>query len=517
MSTMREKIEQLRELREKVKLGGGVKRIESQHKKGKLTARERLALFFDPGTFRELDSFMLHRCTDFGVDKTKIPGDAVVTGYGLVNGRLVFAYAQDFTVLGGSLGEVCAQKICKVMDLAMQNGAPIVGFNDSGGARIQEGVLSLSGYGEIFYRNTIASGVIPQIAAIMGPCAGGAVYSPGIMDFTFMVENTSYMFITGPQVIKEVTSEEVSFEDLGGASVHTSKSGVAHFTAKSDEECIDMIKKLLSYLPSNNLEEPPYVEPTEETHRLIPELEDIVPVESTKPYDMKEVINYVVDKGSFFEVQPNFAPNIIVGFARIAGKVVGIVANQPKEAAGTLDINASVKAARFVRFCDSFNIPIVTFVDVPGFLPGVNQEHDGIIRHGAKLLYAYSEATVPKITVIVRKAYGGAYIVMGSRHLRADFVFAWPTAEVAVMGPQGAVNILYRKQLAEVDNPEEERKRLIDEYTAKFANPYKPAEYGFVDQIIEPAETRIHINDALEALKNKRANLPPKKHGNIPL
>ncbi len=517
MSTMKEKIEKLRQLKEQAKQGGGVARIEKQHAGGKLTARERLQLFFDPGTFREIDTFVMHQVSDFGLDKKKFLGDSVVTGYGLVNGRLVYAYAQDFTVLGGSLSLAASNKICKVMDLALENGAPIVGFNDSGGARIQEGVLSLAGYGEIFYRNTISSGVIPQIAVIMGPCAGGAVYSPGIMDFVFMVDGTSYMFITGPNVIKEVTSEEISFDELGGAKVHSVKSGVANFVASSDEEAILMVKKLLSYLPSNNLDNPPVIENMDDPSRLVPQLEELVPVESNKPYDMKKLIKEIVDDGDFFEVNKDYAKNIITCFARMGGRTVGIVANQPKESAGTLDINASVKAARFVRYCDAFNIPIVTLVDVPGFLPGVNQEHDGIIRHGSKLLYAYSEATVPKVTVIIRKSYGGAYIVMGSRHLRADFVFAWPTAEIAVMGPQGAVNILYGKQLKESKNLEEDRKKLIDEYTEKFANPYKAAEYGFIDDVIEPAHTRIVIIDALNSLINKRKSMPAKKHGNIPL
>ncbi len=511
------KIRKLRELREEARQGGGPERVARQHAKGKLTARERIELLLDKGSFRELDMFVTHRTTDFGLDKQKFLGDGVVTGYGTINGRLVFVFSQDFTVLGGSLGEAHAQKICKVLDLAMKNGAPVIGINDSGGARIQEGVISLAGYADIFLRNTLASGVIPQISLIMGPAAGGAVYSPAITDFIIMVKNTSYMFITGPEVVKAVTHEEVTFEELGGAWTHATKSGVAHFAAENEEDAIFLAQTLLSYLPQNNLEDPPIRSTTDDPLRMAPELDTIVPANPNKPYDIKEVIRHIVDDGIFFEVHEHYAQNIVVGFAHLGGQPVGIVANQPAVLAGVLDIDASVKAARFVRFCDAFNIPIVTFVDVPGFMPGVNQEHGGIIRHGAKLLYAYAEATVPKLTVITRKAYGGAYDVMSSKHLRGDINLAWPSAEIAVMGPEGAVNIIFRRQLAQAEDPEAERARLVAEYRAKFANPYVAASRGFIDDVIVPRETRPRLINALEMLRNKRDTNPPKKHGNIPL
>ncbi len=511
------KIEHLRKLREQARMGGGPERIAKQHAKGKLTARERLELLLDRGSFRELDMFVTHRTTDFGLDKQKFLGDGVVTGYGTINGRLVYVFSQDFTVLGGSLGEAHAQKICKVLDLAMKNGAPVIGINDSGGARIQEGVISLAGYADIFLRNTLASGVIPQISIVMGPAAGGAVYSPAITDFIIMVKNTSYMFITGPEVVKAVTHEEVTFEELGGAWIHATKSGVAHFAAENEEDAIFLAQTLLSYLPQNNLEDPPARPTSDDPLRTDPELDTIIPDSPTKPYDMKEIIRRVVDDGIFFEVHEHFAQNIVVGFAHLGGQSVGIVANQPAVLAGVLDIDASVKAARFVRFCDAFNIPIVTFVDVPGFMPGTAQEHGGIIRHGAKLLYAYAEATVPKVTVITRKAYGGAYDVMASKHLRADINLAWPSAEIAVMGPEGAVNIIFRKQIAQAEDPEAEKARLVAEYRAKFANPYIAASRGFIDDVIEPHETRPRLINALEMLRNKRDTNPPKKHGNIPL
>ena len=515
--SIEEKLETLQRLREQARLGGGPDRIARQHAKGKLTARERLELLLDKGSFRELDMFVTHRFSDFGLDKQRYLGDGVVTGYGTINGRLVFVYAQDFTVLGGSLGEAHAQKICKIMDLAMKNGAPVIGISDSGGARIQEGVVSLAGYADIFLRNTLASGVIPQISLIMGPAAGGAVYSPALTDFVIMVKNTSYMFITGPEVVKAVTHEEVTFEELGGAWVHATKSGVAHFAAENEEDAIFLAQQLLSYLPQNNMEDPPMRPTSDDPLREDPELDHIVPDNPNKPYDMKDVIRRVVDDGIFFEVHEHFAQNIIVGFAHLGGMVVGIVANQPAVLAGVLDIDASVKAARFVRFCDAFNIPLVTFVDVPGFMPGTHQEHGGIIRHGAKLIYAYAEATVPKVTVITRKAYGGAYDVMSSKHLRGDINFAWPTAEIAVMGPEGAVNIIFRRQIAEAADPDAERARLVAEYRAKFANPYVAASRGFVDDVIEPRTTRPRLINALEMLRNKRDTNPPKKHGNIPL
>lgn len=512
-----EKLQLLRDKKESLKLGGGQKRIDKQHSSGKLTARERLNLLFDENTFVEIDAFVKHRCVNFSMEKQDAPGEGVITGYGKVNGRLVYAYAQDFTVVGGSLGEMHAKKICKVQDLALKMGCPIVGLNDSGGARIQEGIDALAGYGDIFFRNTLSSGVIPQICAIMGPCAGGAVYSPALMDFIYMVDQTSQMFITGPQVIKTVTGEDVSSEELGGANTHNATSGVAHFIAQNDEECIQSIKTLLSYLPSNNSEKPFTVECSDDPNRLTPILESIIPEGSGKPYDMKEVIYEIVDDAEFYEVQPSYAPNIITGFARINGESIGIIASQPKVMAGCLDINASDKAARFIRSCDGFNIPIVTLVDVPGFLPGTSQEYGGIIRHGAKMLYAYSEATVPKITLITRKAYGGAYIAMSSKHLGADIVMAWPSAEIAVMGPDGAANIVFKNEIKNSTNPNETRTEKIKEYTNEFATPYKAAERGYIDDVIEPASTRIRIADALDTLSSKREDRQPKKHGNIPL
>ncbi|MFB6234379.1 MAG: acyl-CoA carboxylase subunit beta [Halopenitus sp.] len=514
---MEDRIEELRERREEARKGGGEDRIESQHEKGKMTARERIDYFLDDDTFHEFDQFRTHRNHKFGMEENQIPGDGVVTGYGEVNGRKVFVFAHDFTVFGGSLGEVFAEKVCKVMDKAMDVGAPVIGLNDSAGARIQEGVASLGGFAEIFRRNTEASGVIPQISSIMGPCAGGAVYSPAITDFTFMVKDTSHMFITGPDVIETVTGEEVTFEELGGAVTHTSTSGVAHFAEESEEDALDNIRRLLSYLPQNNVEDPPRVEPWDDPERADEELEDIVPNAPRKPYDMKNVIERVVDEGSFFEVQENFAKNIVVGFARLDGRSVGVVANNPRVNAGTLDIESSQKGARFVRFCDSFNIPIVTFEDVPGFMPGTDQEHNGIIRHGAKLLYAFSEATVPLLTVITRKAYGGAYCVMSSKHIGGDVNYAWPTAEIAVMGPKGAVNVLYREELEEADDPDARRQELIDEYREEFANPYSAADRGFIDDVIEPTETRERLINDLEMLSGKRESLPEKKHGNIPI
>ncbi len=514
---MKEKITILEKKEKEAEAGGGEARIKKQHEIGKLTARERIDLLLDKNTLVELDKFVVHRCTDFGMESKKFLGDGVVTGYGKVDGRQVFVYAQDFTVFGGSLGMVHGKKICKVMDLAMQVGVPIIGLNDSGGARIQEGVESLGGYGEIFCRNVLASGVVPQISAIMGPCAGGAVYSPAITDFTVMVENTSYMFITGPDVIKAVTHEEVNSEELGGAMVHNSKSGVAHFAVDDDKECILLIKELLSFLPSNNMEDPPRESTDDPSDRRATALRAIVPENPNKPYDIKEVITAVVDVGYFFEVQEHYAQNIVIGFARMAGRVIGIVGNQPNFLAGCLDIDASVKAGRFVRFCDCFNIPILTFEDVPGFLPGTSQEWGGIIKHGAKLLYAYSEATVPRVTVITRKAYGGAYDVMSSKHVRGDIIMAYPTAEIAVMGSDGAVNIISRNQIAQAEDPEAERARLIEEYKERFANPYRAADLGFVDEVIRPEDTRPRVISAFEMLDGKRQTNPPKKHGNIPL
>jgi propionyl-CoA carboxylase beta chain len=510
-------IAKLEDLEARALQGGGADRIERQHKQGKLTARERVDLLCDPGSFVELDKFVTHRCSDFGTGDHKILGDGVVTGYGLVGGRQVFIFAQDFTVFGGSLSGAYASKICKVMDLAMKVGAPVIGLNDSGGARIQEGVVSLAGYADIFTRNVLASGVIPQISAIMGPCAGGAVYSPAMTDFIFMVESTSYMFITGPDVIKTVTHEDVSKEDLGGATTHATRSGVAHLACPDEQHCIDSIRRLLSYLPQNNAEDPPVVETKDKADREDRALDTLIPLDPSKPYDIKQVITRVVDDGQFFELQPDNAKNIVIGFARIDGRSVGVVANQPAHLAGCLDIGASIKGARFVRFCDCFNIPLVTFVDVPGFLPGTEQEYGGIIKHGAKLLYAYVEATVPKVTVITRKAYGGAYDVMASKHVRADINFAYPTAEIAVMGPDGAVNIVYKDQLQNASDPVAAKAAYVAEYRHKFANPYYAAELGYIDEVIRPRETRAKLARALKMLRNKRETNPPKKHGNIPL
>ncbi len=512
-----DKLTELQYRRNIINNGGGEAAIKKQHDSNKLTARERINLLLDAGSFVEVDAFVTHRCTEFGMDKKEAPGEGVVTGYGTVDGRLVYVYAQDFTVIGGSLGEMHAKKICKILDMAVKMGAPVVGMNDSGGARIQEGVDALAGFGEIFTRNTLASGVIPQICAIMGPCAGGAVYSPAIMDYIFMVEDTSQMFITGPQVVSSVTGEQITAQELGGAAAHSEKSGVAHFTAPTDEECIAKIKELLSYLPSNNLEEAPELIPTDPINRLSEKLSTIVPDEATKAYDVKDVIAEIVDNGAFFEVQGAFAKNIVVGYARMNGRTVGIVANQPKVMSGSLDVKSSQKAARFVRFCDAFNIPIVTLTDVPGYFPGVSQEHDGIIRHGAKLLYAYCEATVPKINVILRKAYGGAYIAMSSKHVGADVVMAWPTAEVAVMGPEGAANIIFKKDIAESADPIAARAEKIQEYRNKFSSPYEAAKRGYIDDVIEPDSTRPRIIAALEMLDSKRESRPAKKHGNIPL
>lgn len=513
---IKDKIEALQDKKNRLELGGGPESIEKQHKAGKLTARERLDLLFDDDSFVEIDAFVETRAVDFEMQKKKVPGDGVITGYGMINGRLVFVAAQDFTVIGGSLGEMHAKKITKVMDMALKMGAPFISINDSGGARIQEGIDSLFGFGEIFYRNTLASGVIPQISVIMGPCAGGAVYSPAITDFVFMVEQTSYMFITGPEVIKSVTGEEVSFERLGGAEVHNSISGVAHFRSASEQECIDDIKRLISYLPDNNMTEcPSYL--TDDMSYNINELNNIVPDDGNKPYNVKDVIVRVVDYGDFFEIQQHFAQNIVIGFGRLSGKTIGIIANQPMFMAGVLDVNAADKAARFVRFCDAFNIPVVTFTDVPGYLPGVGQEHSGVIRHGAKLLYAFSEATVPKVNIILRKAYGGAYIAMNSKHLGADMAFAWPSAEIAVMGAEGAANIVFRKEISSAADPAEERKKKIEEYREKFSNPYVAAARGYIDDVIQPSETRFRLAKALEMLSNKRESRPPKKHGNIPL
>jgi methylmalonyl-CoA decarboxylase alpha subunit len=511
------KIEDLRKRKETIMMGGGAKRIDKQHASGKLTARERINLLFDEGTFVEIDAFVKHRCTNFGMEKTEAPGEGVVTGYGMVDGRVVYAFAQDFTVIGGSLGEMHAAKICKTLDNAMKVGAPVVGLNDSGGARIQEAVDALSGYAKIFYRNTIASGVIPQISVIMGPCAGGAVYSPGITDFIFMVDQTSKMFITGPQVIKTVTGEEVSAEQLGGAMTHNSVSGVAHQMASTDEECIAEVRRLLSYLPSNNMEIAPVFETQDDINKIVPELDTLLPDNPNKAYDMFDIIRNIVDDGDYFEVLPHFAKNIITCFARINGRSVGIIANQPKFLAGCLEINASDKAARFIRTCDAFNIPLLNIVDVPGFLPGTTQEYGGIIRHGAKMLYAYSEATVPKVTMIVRKAYGGSYIAMCCKELGADVVLAWPSAEIAVMGPQGAANIIFRNDIKNSENPQETRAKKIAEYTQEFATPYKAAERGYVDDVIEPNASRPRLVDAFNMLMSKRETRPAKKHGNIPL
>jgi len=514
---MDSKIEQLRQMREQARLGGGQKRIERQHERGKMTARERVEKLLDPGTFRELDMFVTHRATGFGIEEQKYLSDSVVTGWGQIDGRLVYVFSQDFTVFGGSLSEVHAEKVCKIMDLAMKNGAPVIGLNDSGGARIQEGVVSLAGYAHIFLRNVLASGVVPQISAILGPCAGGAVYSPAMTDFILMTKQTSHMFITGPEVIEAVTREKVTFEELGGAMTHASKSGVAHFAAEDEEHCLGLIRQLLSYIPQNNLEDPPFVPTADPEDRMDEALKTIIPDSPTKAYDMREIIRHVVDDGRFLEVHEHWAQSIIVGFARLGGYSVGIVAQQPMVLAGVLDIDSSRKGARFVRFCDAFNIPVITFVDVPGFLPGVAQEHGGIIVNGAKLLYAYCEATVPKITIITRKAYGGAYDVMSSKHIRGDVSYAWPTAEIAVMGPEGAVNIVFRKEIAAAEDPAAERARLIEEYREQFANPYIAAARGYVDDVIEPQETRPRLIEALKMLQNKRDANPPKKHGNIPL
>jgi len=515
--TIDPRIQKLREMRSQAQLGGGQVRIDRQHAKGKLTARERIERLVDRGTFRELDAFVAHRTVGFGVEEQKYLGDSVVTGWGQIDGRPVYIFSQDFTVFGGSLGEVHAEKVCKIMDLAMKNGAPVIGLNDSGGARIQEGVVSLAAYAYVFLRNVLASGVVPQISAVLGPCAGGAVYSPAMTDFILMVKNTSFMHITGPDVIKAVTREEVTSEELGGAMVHNAKSGVAHFAAEDEEDCFYQIRKLLSYLPQNNMEDPPFVPTDDPADRMDEALDSLVPDNPNRPYNMKDVIHRVVDDGDFFEVQEHWAQNIIIGFARLGGFSVGIVAQQPMFLAGVLDIDCSTKAARFVRFCDCFNIPILTFEDVPGFLPGVTQEHGGIIRNGAKLLYAYCEATVPKITIITRKAYGGAYDVMSSKHIRGDISYAWPTAEIAVMGPDGAVNIIFRKHLAESEDPEAERTQLVQEYRDAFANPYVAAARGYIDDVIEPHETRPRLIEALQMLQNKRDTNPPKKHGNIPL
>ncbi len=517
MSDPRELLDQLHHRQVLAEQGGGTARVAQQHKKGKLTARERLDLLLDPGSFVELDRFVTHRSTAFGLDNQVYPGDGVVTGSGRIDGRLVYVFSQDFTVFGGSLSEAHAEKICKVMDLALRNGAPIIGLNDSGGARIQEGVVSLGGYADIFLRNTLASGVIPQISAILGPCAGGAVYSPAITDFIFMVRGVSYMFVTGPNVVKTVTHEEVTFDALGGADVHASVSGVAHFVHDSEPECLRAVRDLFGFLPPNNLEAPPRRLTDDPADRRDPALLDVIPDNANKPYDMHGVIGRVVDDGGFLEVQAACAENIIVGFARLGGRPVGIVANQPAVLAGVLDINASLKAARFIRFCDCFNLPVVTFVDVPGFLPGVSQEHGGIIKHGAKLLYAYCEATVPKLTVITRKAYGGAYDVMSSKHIRGDVNLAWPTAEIAVMGPKGAVEILFKDEIAKADDPAAATARLIDDYTRQFAHPYAAAERGYIDDVIDPRDTRPRLIDALRMLETKRDRNPPKKHGNLPL
>ncbi len=510
------KIQNLREHKARSRLGGGPERIEAHHKKGRLTARERIDLLLDKGSFREMDAFVQHRTHDFNLDAQKFMSDSVVTGWGTIEGRLVYVFSQDFTVFGGSLGEVHAEKICKTMDMAMKNGAPMIGLNDSGGARIQEGVVALGGYADIFLRNTLASGVIPQISAIMGPCAGGAVYSPALTDFIFMTRNTSYMFVTGPDVVKTVTHEEVSFEELGGATVHSEKSGVCHVAADSEADTLYLIRKLLAYLPQNNMEDPPFL-PGDDPLRMDDRLDTIIPGDPNKPYDIKEVIRMIVDGGQFLEIHENYAANIVVGFARLGGHSVGIVANQPAVLAGVLDIDASEKAARFVRFCDSFNIPIITFEDVPGFLPGTNQEHHGIIRSGAKLLYAYCEATVPKLTIITRKAYGGAYCVMSSKHIRGDLNLAWPSAEIAVMGPEGAVNIIFRKELEKAEDRVQRKAELVADYREKFASPYVAAERGYIDDVIEPKETRPRLINALEMLSNKRDSNPAKKHGNIPL
>ena len=517
MKTTRDKLEELRRLKEQALLGGGEERIKTQHKKGKLTARERVDLLLDPGTFQELDMLATHRTSDFGLADQKVLGDGVVTGYGKIDGRLVYVFSQDFTVFGGSLSEAHAEKICKIMDLAMKNGAPVIGLNDSGGARIQEGVVSLGAYADIFLRNTLASGVVPQISAILGPCAGGAVYSPAITDFIFMVEGTSHMFVTGPNVLKTVTHEEVTFEDLGGATVHNATSGVAHFALPTEAECLLAIRTLLGYLPSNNMDDAPTRDSDDPISGADEALDAIIPDNPNKAYDMKEVIRHVVDRGNFFEVQEQWARNIIVGFARLAGRSVGIVAQQPSVIAGVLDINSADKAARFVRFCDCFNIPLVTLEDVPGFLPGVEQEHGGIIRHGAKLLYAYCEATVPRVQIITRKAYGGAYVVMNSKSIGADLAFAWPSAEIAVMDANGAANIIFRREIESADDKVAKRAELVEQYRERFANPYNAGERGYVDDVIDPRETRKVLVESLEMLRTKKEKLPQRKHGNVPL
>ncbi|SMO76233.1 acyl-CoA carboxylase subunit beta [Fodinibius sediminis] len=511
------KVERLQQKRKNAQKGGGEKRIQKQHDKGKLTARERIDLLLDEGTFEELDPFVTHRSQKFGLEEKKIAGDGVVTGFGKIHGRPIYVFSQDFTVMGGSLSETHAEKICKVMDLAMKNGVPIIGLNDSGGARIQEGVASLGGYAEVFWRNSMASGVVPQLSAVMGPCAGGAVYSPALTDFIFMVKNTSYMFVTGPNVVKTVTHEEVTSEELGGASAHSTKSGVAHFSEDNDAICLKQMRELLTYIPQNCEEKAPRKEPRAPDSAKAQKLDDIVPDSPNKPYDIKNVITGIVDKGSFMEVHEHYAENIVVGFARIDGRSVGIVANQPLALAGVLDIDASLKGARFVRFCDAFNIPLLTFEDVPGFLPGTDQEWGGIIKHGAKLLYAFCEATVPKMTVITRKAYGGAYDVMNSKHIRADYNVAWPTAEIAVMGPKGAVEIIFRKEIAAADDPEAREQELIEYYKEEFAHPYKAAERGFIDNVILPSETREKLIHALEISEDKVDQIPQKKHDNLPL
>ena len=515
--TYEEKVAQLKELRDAMVHHASEKAVEKQHAKGKYTARERIEKLLDPGSFQELDTYVRHRTADFEMDKNRPWGDAVVTGHGTIDGRPVCVFSQDFTVFGGSLGEVMAEKMCKVMDMAARVGAPVIGINDSGGARIQEGVVSLGAYGDVFARNVRCSGVIPQISLVMGPCAGGAVYSPAMTDFVFMVKETSHMFITGPEVIKTVTGEEVEFEELGGAMSHNSKSGVAHFAAEDEESCLEDARYLVGFLPSNNLETPPHFAAEDDPEREDPELDNLVPDDSSKPYDMRDVVGRIVDDGEFFEVHEHFAKNIVCGFARLDGHPVGVVGNQPMHLAGVLDIEASEKAARFVRTCDAFNVPLVTFTDVPGFLPGTDQEWNGIIRHGAKLLYAFTEATVPKLTVVTRKAYGGAYDVMASKHMLADFNFAWPTAEIAVMGPEGAVNIIYRRDIAGSPTPEERRQALIDDYKAHFANPYSAAERGYIDDVIEPRQTRPRLIQALRTLRTKRVEQPKRKHGNIPL
>ncbi|MCU0488950.1 MAG: acyl-CoA carboxylase subunit beta [Anaerolineales bacterium] len=517
LSDQNSKIQLLREQKSKSRQGGGEERINSQHARGRLTARERVDLLLDRGSFREMDPFVVHRTSDFGLDQQKYLSDSVVTGWGTIEGRLVYVFSQDFTVFGGSLGEVHAEKILKIMQLAMKNGAPLIGLNDSGGARIQEGVVSLGGYADIFLQNTLASGVIPQISAIMGPCAGGAVYSPALTDFIVMVRNSSYMFVTGPEVVKAVTHEDVTFEELGGASIHSEVSGVCHLASDTEADGLYLIRKLLSFLPQNNMEDPPFVQTGDDMLRMEEELDRIVPDDPSKPYDIKQIIRLIVDDGQFFEIQENYAANIVIGFARLGGHSIGIVANQPAVLAGVLDINSSEKAARFIRFCDAFNIPIITFEDVPGFMPGTVQEHGGIIRSGAKLLFAYCEATVPKLTVVTRKAYGGAYCVMSSKHIRGDLNLAWPSAEIAVMGPDGAVNIIFRKEIKEATDPVRRKAELVAEYREKFANPYVAASRGYIDDVIEPRETRPRLINALEMLSNKRDANPAKKHGCMPL